>query len=953
MASVSEGNDRPVKGTQVRKNDTVKQTIVANIEAPRLRGVSTKHFTQFYRLRQLYEKQIEEKNKEPGTSVNAVSYRASIDDADLKIFVAAKWIDVDDISKITEDQLKECVKSRSVKTLDGSQLWLVDKAVQHVRMDMSLSEAEDRVWSFHSYYLQVLENAGYANLPSEKPHISIAHILKRLQPAKLYSRMKDIIEWRKVEQFDRKDFNTFMREVASQAVKLEQEQLLAVHDNKHEHRKEKVGKSSKRNDAKSDGKGTHKADYSRTGMNDNKKRSRELPPCLNPKCSEKHFISDCKVTSEEEKEKLRMEYRKNKKVKTGRSIQRLGAEEIDNHSALFSATLLNGAVECLVLTDQGSDTNLISSSVFEAMKKAGFKGKVTILVPPHKYQGVSKENVITCRRKITADLNLRIRHGTSLLIRNITWRVSDEESDNVIIGRPLLEAIGFDNQQILEAACDNHDGIIDAAELNQESKPSERVASLLTEAIFHSAGGYENDGLEEDDVYIDLGEDPDEDIVAEIQKRVDEAKSNGLSPDGVKKLRTLLFDNKAVFRIRLGKSEPALVSPMKIDLDPRKKPVKSKVRRYPPRQRKFLNKYIETLVEYGYWIPNPNATWQAAPHLVPKNSKAEFRTTIDTRPVNSATLKKAWPMPHIESEMEDFKGSVCFAIIDFVSAYWQLALHPDSYDACGIVCPNGVYSATRVLPGLTNSAAHFQSQVEPLFAELRPNMKSWIEDFTLHSKNEEELLDLIKRFLEICKEKRLLVSIRKSNFFTKQVKWCGRVIDKDGYSMKPANIESFRDIVKPLMADELCQFVHCCRWMSKSIPDFSRRIGPLNDLLEKAYTMKGKRKKRAIKGLSLAQVGWNPEHDLIFNEMKMAITNAIRLTYPNDGNVICIYTDASNRYWSGVVTQCEKKELDKPTHEQKHEPMAFLSSEFTRTEKNWSTFEKEGFAIFKTFSTLD
>lgn len=49
------------------------------------------------------------------------------------------------------------------------------------------------------------------------------------------------------------------------------------------------------------------------------------------------------------------------------------------------------------------------------------------------------------------------------------------------------------------------------------------------------------------DRYIDIGEDPEEEILEELQKRVDGSKQIGLSDSGVKELKKILFDNKPVF----------------------------------------------------------------------------------------------------------------------------------------------------------------------------------------------------------------------------------------------------------------------------------------------------------------------------------------------------------------------------------------------------------------------
>ena len=147
------------------------------------------------------------------------------------------------------------------------------------------------------------------------------------------------------------------------------------------------------------------------------------------------------------------------------------------------------------------------------------------------------------------------------------------------------------------------------------------------------------------------------------------------------------------------------------------------------------------------------ATWQAPRLLVhKKESRSKYRLAIDLRPVNAAKMKASWSMPHLDSEILDFKGSVCFAVLDFVSAYWRLPLHPDSYETCGIVGPKGVIVSKRVLLGLANATSYFQSTVEPLFQEMRNNMKTYLDDFNLHARNEEKLIDLLERFFQICQK---------------------------------------------------------------------------------------------------------------------------------------------------------------------------------------------------------
>ena len=126
-------------------------------------------------------------------------------------------------------------------------------------------------------------------------------------------------------------------------------------------------------------------------------------------------------------------------------------------------------------------------------------------------------------------------------------------------------------------------------------------------------------------------------------------------------------------------------------------------------------------------------------------------------------------MPHMDSKMQDFGESKCFASLDFLSACWQLPVHTstDPYIDCGVLTSTGVLASKRVLPGLANDTSYFQSTLETLFAELRGNMKAWVDDFDLNAKKGNEMIILLAKFFAICKEKRILLSARKSVLFAK------------------------------------------------------------------------------------------------------------------------------------------------------------------------------------------
>ena len=232
--------------------------------------------------------------------------------------------------------------------------------------------------------------------------------------------------------------------------------------------------------------------------------------------------------------------------------------------------------------------------------------------------------------------------------------------------------------------------------------------------------------------------------------------------------------------------------------------------------------------------------------------------------------------------------------------------------------------------------------MKPSFAEIKDNLKAWLDDFLLHCMDEGQLLLVLGTFFRICREKGLKVSAlaHKTKIFKQKVRWCGRIISGEGVQFDPERVSGLKDAHPPTTAGELCQDVHCLQWMAQAISDFSGRVAPLRMVLEDAYKKSGKRTKRSIKNLKLSELSWGPEHVDIFHSFQEQLKKAITLSHRDTNKAICVYTDASDLHWSAVVTQCDSMELEKDVSEQNHQHLAFLSSSFKKSELNWSTSRK-------------
>lgn len=154
---------------------------------------------------------------------SSTSYRAFFEGEDLGIFIVAGCVDSVSVNKLTEIQTKLYVENKSKKEATREKLYLIGRAVKPAAILMHILEAEHRLWTLYRAYTQTLRAATYAEIIEISPHIAINHFLKRSGPLQIKHRCMDMITLRKNESFHEENFNRFVRKVAVQARKIQNE----------------------------------------------------------------------------------------------------------------------------------------------------------------------------------------------------------------------------------------------------------------------------------------------------------------------------------------------------------------------------------------------------------------------------------------------------------------------------------------------------------------------------------------------------------------------------------------------------------------------------------------------------------------------------------------------------------------------------------------------------------
>ena len=142
----------------------------------------------------------------------------------------------------------------------------------------------------------------------------------------------------------------------------------------------------------------------------------------------------------------------------------------------------------------------------------------------------------------------------------------------------------------------------------------------------------------------------------------------------------------------------------------------------------------------------------------------------------------------------------------------------------------------------------------------------------------------------------------------------------------PIRLRGIKQMAIPINAVELWKFLHFCRWMASAIPYLQRIATPLHKILESAYQKTGRRTTRSIKNIQLSKLSWGKSHEHSVNNLQDSLREAVRLAYPKDGLTICIHTDASDSYWSAIVTQVRPEQIKLPKDQKYHQPLALIGA---------------------------
>jgi transposase InsO family protein len=507
-----------------------------------------------------------------------------------------------------------------------------------------------------------------------------------------------------------------------------------------------------------------------------------------------------------------------------------------------------------------------------------------------------------------------------------------DNSKELLLGLDFLRELGVwdAERQVLHLELLSMDGSVSNTEdVDIEDDIENELPQVLTVEDVHTPD-IPNDG---DDIIYDRFDDICVGVEAEhvmmaqssteetVPKCVQEVH---IPPDS--NLRTqieaLVAEFKDIFEETLP-SEGSKLKPFPIE-QKIKKVIKFKARPLSPEKREKVRQQVLEWVEMGVCSSAGPEAYASPIVVVYRNGKV--RVCIDLRDLNITVEIMEYPMPITKEVLQSAANHKFYGKTDLRDAYHQMLVTPESVDKTGWITPDHHMVSYRLDFGHVNGPMWFQMAMDQIFNLLitENSVVIFIDDIVHYADSEDEYLVVLRKLFETCRDARLRLKAPKCFFAQDEIEMIGYVLNKNGRRFSDSRLDAIRNIAKPKNQSELRSFLGAVNTYRDFIDHFSDICIPLYDLLKGG-----------------TQYEWTQHQDGAFTELRDRLVKGIILAEGTEPGQLVLRTDASIKGIGGVLLLRDTDE----NGETRERPVSFFSKAFNPTQRNWSTYEQELYAI--------
>lgn len=223
--------------------------------------------------------------------------------------------------------------------------------------------------------------------------------------------------------------------------------------------------------------------------------------------------------------------------------------------------------------------------------------------------------------------------------------------------------------------------------------------------------------------------------------------------------------------------------------------------------------------------------------------------------------------------------------------------------------------------GLCHSGATLCRLVDRVIGcDLEPYVFVYLDDIIIATDDFETHFDILSKLSQRITAAGLTISVSKSRFCMRSLKYLGYIVDENGIKPDPEKVSAIEEYPVPKTVKDVRRLIGLTGWYRRFIPDFASISAPITALIQK----------------NCAKIVWTAEAQEALIRIKVALTSAPILANPNYDLPFIIQTDASDAGMGAVLVQGEGKE---------ERVIAYWSQKLSSAQRKYQTTERECLAV--------
>jgi len=209
----------------------------------------------------------------------------------------------------------------------------------------------------------------------------------------------------------------------------------------------------------------------------------------------------------------------------------------------------------------------------------------------------------------------------------------------------------------------------------------------------------------------------------------------------------------------------------------------------------FIQKEFRRLESEGI-IKKSHSQWRAQV-VVAENTSGKKRLCVDySTTINKFTALDAFPVPHMQSVINQLHGHRFFTTLDLRSAYHQVPLSEADQPFTAFEADGNLWQFTRLPFGVTNGVPVFCRVMKQITTGLE-GVVHYFDDVVICGRSRQEHDTNFQKFITRAREVNLTLNLSKCQLYQKKLTFLGHVFEDGIMKPDPARLQPLLEFPTP------------------------------------------------------------------------------------------------------------------------------------------------------------